>query len=307
MSDQLALFPEELLPASCRQAVIDPFALDAELNTVDQAFIAGRRFKSISEYADLLKYIAHFETYSVFNGFLLFMQDPAATFIATLKTWARKYRRRPMKGARPLIILAPGAPILFVYDARCTEGDPLPAGPGPMPCTDRKTLRDMVERTIGTCAMEDIAVRETGLHSTPFDMALSMTPAVRDRYQHLELDSETRYLILLDEHSELEEKYATLVRQLGHIFCGHIGIDRDAWWKERKGLELAPTEIEAASVGYLVCRRKGLHSTADIFFGHLEKHRGALASISLHAVLKAANHIESMVRQEWKKLRKKGR
>jgi hypothetical protein len=307
MPDQMALFPDLPIPAPGQPAKEDALHLPADLDTVDQLFAAGRRIETPVEYTALLRYITRFKHYSVFNGFLLFLQDPDATFIATLKTWTGKYRRRPLKNARPLIILAPGAPILLVYDIRQTEGNPVAAAPEPNLRTRRKTLPDMLEKTISNCAIEGIAVREAESHRSFPDTAISVTPAARERYRHFGLDAENRYLILLNENAGLEAKYAQLVRELAHLFCGHIGIDRRAWWRERRGLEMAPTEIESASVGYLVCNRNRIASAADQFLSDLPTHQGALASVSLSAVLKAAGHIEEMARRQWKTPRKKGR
>jgi hypothetical protein len=307
MPDQMALFPALPVPAARQPAEGDALHLPADLDTVDQLFAAGRRIETPAEYSALLRYITRFGNYSVFNGFLLFLQDPDATFIATLRTWAGKYRRRPLRNARPSIILAPGAPILPVYDVRQTEGAPVPSAPGPTPRTSRKSLRDMLGKTLGNCAIEGIAVREVESYPSFPETAVSVTPAVRERYQNFGLAAENRYLILLDANAGIEAKYAQLVRELAHLFCGHIGIDRSAWWRERRGLEMAPTEIEAASVGFLVCNRNSIAPAADPFSIHLPTHRGALTSVSLSAVLKAAGHIEEMARREWRTPRRKGR
>ena len=67
-------------------------------------------------------------------------------------------------------------------------------------------------------------------------------------------------MVLLDKAATLSDKYAALAIELGHIFCGHLGIDGNAWWPERQGLNIIQEEIEANSVAYLTCQNKGLEA-----------------------------------------------
>ena len=50
-----------------------------------------------------------------------------------------------------------------------------------------------------------------------------------------------------------------LCHELGHIYLGHLGADKDGWWPYRVNLPQAVTEMEAEAVAYIVCRRAGLH------------------------------------------------
>jgi hypothetical protein len=123
----------------------------------------------------------------------------------------------------------------------------------------------------------------------------------------LNLESNTRYLVLLDSGLSMEDRYRALILELGRIFCGHLGIDSDAWWIERKELDFDRIEIEAAAVAHLVCRRKGLAAVRGGPLAGCRESDRELPPFSLNAVFQAASHIEIMGRGAWKKPRKLGR
>ena len=82
-----------------------------------------------------------------------------------------------------------------------------------------------------------------------------------------------RFELLLNCNLSLESRYATLVHELGHLYCGHLGTPNNKWWPDRQGLPLEIREFEAESVCYLT------------------------PPISLDAVLKSSWLIEKMGRE----------
>ena len=62
--------------------------------------------------------------YSPFNAMLIHTQMPGARFVATPKRWGQHYKRTIHPGARPITILQPKGPVLFVFDVSDTT--PLP-------------------------------------------------------------------------------------------------------------------------------------------------------------------------------------
>ena len=154
------------------------------------------------------------------------------------------------------------------------------------------------------CSLQGIAVCEATLSHDAEGTADRITPALRKQHQDLNFQKNTSYLIHLNKTHSLEEKYSSLAHELGHIFCGHLGIDRYAWWTEREDLNINAEEIEAGSVAYLVCRRKGLRACSEKY---LSNHVGAnqeIPTFSLNAVLQAVSYVEEMGKNRWKELRK---
>ena len=305
MTQQLSLFSDtELNPLGNLQDanLVD---LETAFNPVDEVFAAIERLRTSRNFLELIQFMARFPNYSTFNGWLLYLQNPAATYVATARAWAQKHNRQPRPDAKPLIILAPMAPILFLFDIQDTEGAPLsPTLLRPREIDDLQ-LGKYYATTRHNAAIHGISVYETDLNSDEIDTVSRITPALRKKYQNLSLPKDTSYLILIDKTLPLRGRYASLAHELGHIFCSHLGIDRHAWWPERGDLNIAGEEIEADSVAYLVCRRSGLRTDSENYLLQFLQTRQEIPPFSMNAVIQATSYIEDMGKHRWKTPRKR--
>lgn len=279
-----------------------------ELNALDKMFAASRRYRSSAEYMNMLNFICRLPKYSPFNCFLLYTQNPAVSYVATAIRWQKKFKRRPKRDARPLVILAPNGPVCFVYDLKDTKGKPPPKYVE-RPFETEGHLDEIVfDRTVHNCGVQAIEVREILLGHHHGGSAVKLTEDVRKKYNDLKLSPSANYLIFLNKESVLKDKYSSLVHELGHIFCGHIGIDEEAWWQDRSKMGKTVVEIEAESVSFLVCRRKDLIASSDKYLSNyntLEDQE--IPPLSVNAILQATSYIEDMGKSEWKKPKKKSR
>ena len=307
MTKQLSLFPDSPLDTLNRLQNTKFADLDAALSPVDEMFTASTRLRSNRNFMELLDFITRFPNYSAFNGLLLYIQDSSATYVATARTWAKKFRRQPGQNARPLVILAPMAPIRFVFDIRDTEGSPIPSGLLKSVDIGSQLSGKIYSNTQRNCSLQGIAVCETTLNHDPKGTTDRITPALRKRYKDLNIQKDTSYLIHLNKSHSLEEKYSSLAHELGHIFCGHLGIDRYAWWAEREDLNISGEEIEAGCVAYLVCRRKGLWACSEKYLSNYVGVNQKIPTFSLNAVLQAVSFVEEMGKHRWKEPRKRRR
>jgi hypothetical protein len=307
MSQQLTLFPKAMadtIDGGLGDMWADP-ATDA--NAIDEIFAADSRFRSAREFMQLLDFVARLPQYSAFNCFLLYTQNPAISQVATARTWARRYGRRLKFNARPLVILAPMGPVRFVYDLNDTEGDPVSAEqPKSHPARSRLQT-GVYENTLHNCALQGIVVREVVSDDLRSDTALRMTPSNRKKYRNLNPAKDASYLVMLDPAHRPEAKYANLALELGHIFCGHLGIDKSAWWPERHHLNSTQEEIEAESVAFLICKRKDLASSSGKYLQRYQATDQQIPVFSLNAILQALNYIEAMGRSRWRKPQKRGK
>ena len=307
MTKQLSLFPDS--PLNISNSLTDEKLVDFEaiLNPVDEVFAASTRFRDSRKVMELLRFIARFPGYSAFNGLLLYTQNSSATYVATARGWMQKFGRQPKFDARPIVILAPMAPILFVFDIQDTEGDPVLSSLLRPRGTQNQLLGKVYLNTQHNCAVHGIAVYETTMEPGTADTASRITPALRKQFQDLDLQKDTSYLILIDQTQTLADKYSSLTHELGHIFCGHLGIDRHAWWSEREDLNIHGEEIEADATAYLICERLGLQaSSAQHLANYMEKNH-ELPVFSLNAVLQSVSYIEKMGKSRWKEPKRRRR
>lgn len=307
MSQQLNLFPGSSLDSTESDANNGLADLTAELNAIDEMFAASIFYRSSHEFLKLLNFMAHFPNYSAFNCFLLFTQNPSISFVATARTWARKFRRRLKINANPLLILAPMAPVRFLYDIKDTEGERVSPELLKPSALKKKFSAGVYDNTVHNCLIQGIIVKELMPEDPSAVTAARMTPSLRKKYKDLHFKKDASYLIILNKASRLVEKYENLVLELGHIFCGHLGIDKNAWWPERHSLAPSQEEIEAQSVASLICQRKGLVSSAEKYLaGYLTEDQD-IPVFSLNAILQAVSYIEEMGKSRWNKPKKRSR
>jgi hypothetical protein len=275
---------------------------------LDAMFSVTTRLRERAQYAAVLNFLARFPQYSPLNAFLLFLQDPDASFVATAGTWSRRYGRRLRATARPLFILAPMSPVLFVFDLRDTRGDPFPE----QLLDPSRSAERLKEQEYGTLVanarLHGIGLRE--IAPVPGLRAGSALRVDYTRRQHPALAPETwmRYVALVDRHAGPEERYAQLVLALAHVFCGHAGIDPSAWWRDRTRLGGAAADLEAESAAWLVCRRRGLTPRANALPAALSGGEFAsLPPLSLTSVFQSVGYVEEMGLGKWKAPRRKSR
>ncbi len=300
MTEQLRLFPDNTLNLLDNLQAETTADVEVAFNPVDEVFAALARFSTGDGFMELLQFIARFPNYSTFNGWLLFLQNSSATYVATARTWAQKHNRQPKGNAKPLVILAPMAPILFLFDIQDTEGAPLPSSMLQPREVDDQQLGKFYATTRHNAAVHSIAAYEADVDGDEIDAVSRITPALRKKYQGLNLPRDTRYLIFIDKTLPLAGRYASLTHGLGHIFCSHLGIDRHAWWPERGDLNIRGEALEAESVAFLVCRRCGLGTNSERFMLQLSETYQKIPRLSVNAVIQAAAYIEDMGKHRWK-------
>jgi len=273
------------------------------INALDELFQASNRYRDSQAYYELLRFIAKFSRYSPYNCFLLHVQNPNVTRVATPNQWRKRFNRRVKPDAKPMVILAPMRPILFVYDLGDTEGPRLP-DPWDKPFRTQGELRPSVwENAVSNCKRDHISIVERGLSFLHAGSAIRLRPETM-----IQVDEEVfpaKCEIEINKDLPVTSKYATLVHELAHIHCGHLGNDKDEWWPQRLSLTKQQIELEAESVSYLVCQRQGLQTRSAEYLAGYAKEKNTLPLISLYLALKVATYIESMGKRILPKRKKK--
>jgi IrrE N-terminal-like domain len=238
---------------------------------------------------------------------LIHIQMRGARYVAPAHRWTRDYGRHIKAGARPLVILQPMGPVMFVFDVADTE--PLPGAP-PLPAeverpfeVRRGNIGGELKSTVENAKRDGIGVTEQRAGSQgagSIQMARGGNPLrfqTQFKPEPKYLSVPLRYALLLNSNLSAEARYATLAHELAHLYCGHLGTPNDKWWPDRGGLALAAAEFEAESVCYLVCERLGIDNPSDEYLAGYLGSNEQIPSISLDCVMKAAGLIERMGRE----------
>jgi len=286
------------------EQLTDTWDKDTARHSLDELFLLARRYRSGKEYRELLQFTSRFRFYSLFNAVLLHVQMPGAVYVATAYRWKRDYKRRVRLEARPLVILKPMGPVMFVFDVSDTEPElgapPLPIGVTEPFAVRRGFIHDELERTIENAKRDGIKVahHDAGaLHAgniQRLEAGQFIQYQVRRKTNTESISVPLRYGILLNENQSAETQYATLAHELAHLYCGHLGSPNQKWWPDSHDRPNHIRELEAESVSFLVCARLGIKNPSEEYLSSHVRDDDELSTISLDRIMRAATLIEHM-------------
>jgi hypothetical protein len=105
---------------------VAPLDRESVQTALDELFALAGKYNSSEDYLELMRFVGRFRFYSPFNAMLIHTQMPGAQFACTARKWRRDYGREIKINARPIVILQPMGPVLFLFDVSDTA--PLPNG-----------------------------------------------------------------------------------------------------------------------------------------------------------------------------------
>jgi hypothetical protein len=283
-----------------------PLDQDSARTALDELFTLARKYNSSNAYLELMRFVGRFRFYSPFNAMLIYAQMPGAYFVCTALGWQRGYHREIKIDARPIVILQPMGPILFVFDVSDTA--PLPnARRLPVRVEDPFQVRSgkiggQLGLTIQNAKRDGVRVSERADGS---QRAGSIQWAAAG--QHLEFTIVNKQMpistqvplwfeLQLNSSLSAESRFGTLIHELAHLYCGHLGTPNRRWWPDRQNLSHVVREFEAESVSYLVCARLGIDTASDEYLAGYVRKSPATPAISLGRVLKSVWLLEQMGR-----------
>lgn len=206
--------------------------------------------------------------------------------------------------ARPIVLLQPMGPVMFVFDVSDTE--PVEE----WSCVPREVeqpfepsgaqVANELANTIESAKRDGVSVTEVDAGSQsagaicPVQSAKHLKVLARLKPETEYVDVPLRYELVLNRKHSSEAKYATLAHELGHLYCGHLGTPNSKWWPDRRGLTEQEREFEAESVCYLVCQRLGLDNPSAAYLSQYVSHNESIPDISVDCVMKAAGLVEQM-------------
>jgi len=273
---------------------------------LDKLFNEVRAYRKSKELKELLDFVKRFPYIAPYNAMLLHIQKPGSQYVASAAEWVKRFDRTIKPGARPLIILRPFGPVAFVFELNDTEGEK------PFPETLLNPFRSQgqvsqyeFDNLIKNMKYDGISYSEVN-YGTAY-AGLIQTNTNRKEQSVIrgskEIWLKVLYNMVVNSAHELETKFSTILHELGHVYCGHLGTPYEKWWVDRSFLELNEQEFEAESVCWLVSERMGVKNpSAEYLSGYISQYN-EIPNISIDTVLKAAGMIETMINNR-KELRK---
>jgi hypothetical protein len=183
-----------------------------------------------------------------------------------------------------MLILAPMHPVMLVYDLDSTDGPPLPQELQQFAKFGGEWDPARLARTMTNASTRDlIQIDRVKLSSTNAGFA-TISAGQGGMKMRIGLHDE------LDEPSQ----YGVLLHELGHIYLGHLGSDKDGWWPSRGDLARRAMEVEAEAVAYIGSRRAGLEGASPHYVSRYLDGDATLEAISLDLIARVAGRLEEM-------------
>lgn len=289
-------------------------------HSLDELYRHARKYRSSKAYGELLSFVKRFRFYAPYNAMLLHIQCPGAVFVAPAHRWGRDYGRRVITTARPLLILQPMGPIMFVFDVSDTEpgenAKPLPPQVERPFEPQKGVVGSEMERTKENAKRDGVRIstRKEGSQSAGSICAVNgkgidplLFSAGKDQNgEEVTKKIPVRYDLVINEQLSRTAQYATMVHELAHLYCGHIGSPNQKWWPDRRGMKREIREFEAESVTYLICERLGIDNLSDTYLSGYLNANQEIPDISIECVMKASGLLEQMGRERLKPRKEKG-
>lgn len=287
---------------------------------LDELFTGTRQYRSSQTFSNLLKFVSRFRFYSPYNSMLLHIQMPGAQYVAPAHRWLRDYDRTIKPNAQPLVILQPMGPVMFVFDVSDTipgkKNIPLPPEVEHPFETAKGRVMIELDQTIENAKRDGIQIvkRKEGSQSAGSIRTVNKDSIPPQKFRSGRNDKgiptyesvNVCYSTIINENLSREAQYATLIHELAHLYCGHIGTINPKWWPDRRGLNHQTCEFEAESVSYLICQRLGIESPSSQYLALYMKLNQEVPPISFECVMKVSGLIEQMGKQHIKPRKEKG-
>lgn len=266
----------------------EPVEATEERALLDNLLRESRLYHKSPEFMALLDFTAKLRNFAPFNAMLLHIQKPGLLYAASRYDWLHRFNRTVTDGARPLLILWPFGPVALVYDVADTEGGELPeAAFNPFPATG-----DMTAGHIGEFSHH---LRKKGIEVRRIEFGSGHAGTIHTEKSYVSGDAKipSHYIIRINKAHDPNTQFATLAHELAHLFLGHLGPDKYLKIPLRPWPDHDQAELEAETVSYLVCRRNGVWSRAEVYLADYVANHETVENLELYHLMKAAGQVEA--------------
>ncbi len=262
---------------------------------------------------------------SIFNSALVYLQRPGTYYVHTEYTWKEDFSRSIKPEASPIIVLQPFGPVQFLYDVEDTYGDNdvedikrffIKRPVKPLENDEYNIFKRIVshlgiyysEKPLGTLQYGFAQRLEQPM--TLDSSLLKMNPKFNSKKKYA-----TSYAIVIDSQMSEAHKAACILHELGHILCGHLGLDKETMKnglikipdRSSEKLTTAAKEYEAESVAIFICKILEIENNGAEYLKNYKEKDGSIPKFSLRTAIEAADRVLSAYRIFSKDVKKYGR
>ena len=283
-----------------------------------------KNYESSTTYQEYLDFISDYHAQGPFNALLLRLQKPGVRFAQTAKQWQYYYNRTPRANAKGLLILVPFTPVALVYDyedtevfdesRECPNIDYIEKKTNPLVANGDPS--DLLTNLISNLEAEGIGYSEADFSSGFGGSIQYLTYDTSGRNKRQKkffvvkigkwstIKVPHEYDLVVNKNFTPAQKFATIIHELGHYFCGHIQSSPNFKHipKYRTSLLTSKTcEFEAESVSWLLCKRYGIESSSARYLNsYLDYNKQIPPDINFAYITKAMSYIEGMFEKNYK-------
>jgi hypothetical protein len=261
--------------------------------SIDELMHRSILFSTTAGFFKFINFMLSFEHYSRYNKLLVLAQNESVTFFGSSTYWKNEHDRTIRENARPHVIMAPGGPVLMVYDIFETDGidspqELLDKGLGRKPFrTDGFLSRSLYSHAISVAESLGIKIIYKPLsYLKAGDITTAHDPIVK---------------ISLKEGQPIEENFPVLLHEIAHLFLGHCMYKELSQGGNKKKILLPQRklpepirELEAETISHLLAAKLGLKKNSDEYLAKYLKSQEVPKQYNYEAVIKAADKIEKL-------------
>lgn len=256
---------------------------------IDQLLRNSKLYTRSKDYLELVECLKKLRNFAPFNAMLLHIQKPNVTHVASAVDWWDRFERKPKEGARPLLILHPFAPVALVYDFQDTEGKELPKDFVSFYACGEIT-KERIDEFVTT-------LRKRRIETRYVDRGDGAAGSIRRECKAGEKVGEEKfnYIMQMNQNHCAATQFVSIAHELGHLFLGHLGRDKNLKVPDRREVGRKEREIEAEAVAYMVSARNGIESKSEKYLSGYVQDDTAVETLNLHQITRAAGDVEKIL------------
>lgn len=250
------------------------------------------------------------KAFGPYNILMIYAQRPGAGLVASKARW-RAMGRDVREGAIPILILYPKGPIRQVFE----ELDVIPPLPRAPETDEFAVTGEFDEARLGKlrAALANPGKRKITVKVRGANIGRRLGgwisgvgveggddgPAIERKLQEEAMEGSKVWEISINEKHTPSEQFVTLLHELGHLFCGHLGefkpVNADmeeSGWPDRRALPRSVKEIEAELVAWWLAEREGIITGSPLYLKpYLEQAGDAVRAVDLDRVTRAVARV----------------